>query len=73
VIFTGVFAVAAWFAFWIALFLGLAAAVVRIGGFKLEVDIAHYAMTCARFLSDALAYVAGRREEKPFPFSPLSL
>ena len=72
VAFTIGFAFVAWFAFWGALILALVAIVIRLTNVKLEADIAGYARVMATYLGDVLGYIGGSREEKPFPFSPLT-
>ena len=72
VFFTVAFAFVAWFVFWVALFLALATAVIRLTNVKLEADIGGYTGRAVRYLRDILSYIAGLKDEKPFPFSPLT-
>jgi hypothetical protein len=67
-IFTVIFAFIAWFTFWLALGLGLLAGGLRLFGVKTDANIGQYTKQATDYLGNVLAYVAGDKADKPFPF-----
>lgn len=67
--FTAIYAFVAWVAFWLALILALIGGVLKIFGLSSQENFAGYARRTADYVGEALAYVSGATEKKPFPFN----
>lgn len=64
------FAVAAWFVFWTAIFLGVAQFVITAVNGKTNDELKDFTLRLVQYLWELLAYIAFVRDEKPFPFAP---
>lgn len=62
------FAVVAWFVFWIALFLGLAQWVVTAVSGDPDDQLKHWSRNLNQYLWEVLSFIVFAREDKPFPF-----
>lgn len=66
--FSVLYAFIAWFTFWLALVLAIIAGGLRLFGVQADANFGDYAGKATTYLGSVLAYVAGTREDKPFPF-----
>lgn len=64
------FAVIAWFAFWIALFLGLAQWIVTAVAGDHDDQLKHSSRNLNQYLWEVLSFIVFARDDKPFPFGP---
>jgi hypothetical protein len=62
------FAVVAWVAFWIALFLGLAQWIVTAVAGDSDDDLRRWSRNLNQYLWEVLSFIVFARDEKPFPF-----
>jgi hypothetical protein len=65
---TAVFAVVAWFMFWVTLFLAVAAGGLKLAGIEASANVAGYARKSSNYLASVLTFVSGATDEAPFPF-----
>lgn len=67
--FTVIYAFVAWVAFWLALILAVIGGGLKLFGLSSQENFAGYARRAADYVGEALAYVSGATEKKPFPFN----
>jgi hypothetical protein len=64
------FALVAWFVFWIALFVGLLQFVVVAINGQTSDELKRLSVNVLQYLGDLLAYITFVRDEPPFPVGP---
>jgi len=70
-LFSVMFAVLGWFAFWLTIILAIVMWVLVAISSEPHPEFKGFVNACARYVWQCLAYVVLLRDEKPFPLGPL--